>query len=106
MKLGMGLEATNIFTFTMNITPAATAATIQCTEQAFAVPAGTLPAGLHLAVGDAVFVSPPVGQATKLGGVIGARVDATDSITLLILTLTAVAMTPIAGVYSFTVIKA
>lgn len=106
MNLAPGIEALAIYRFTMNITPAATAATIQCTEQAFAVPAGTLPAGVHLAVGDAVFVSPPSGQASKLGGVIGARVDSTDSITLLIVTLTAAAMTPVAGVYTFTVLKA
>ena len=104
MKLLMGAEASAVFAFSLSITPAASPASISVNEQAFTVPAGTLPAG-GLLSSDFVFVNPPAGFDTTLIAPAYARVNATGQVVIGFANLTAVAHTPTAGVYDFFVVR-
>lgn len=109
--------------FQKSITPAASPANIAVNEQSFTLAAGDIPAyqegpdaggvapgsyGFKLQVGDVIQVSPPAGFDTTLIGPIYARVGVaggpgTGTIVIGFLNTTAVAHTPQAGVYTFSV---
>lgn len=87
--------------FSKNITPGAMAASIGMQELAFA----TIGAWGDLATTDLVFVTQPPGAVSANVAVVGARVTAVQTITLIFANLTAAANVPTAGVYGFLVIR-
>ena len=87
--------------FSKSLTPAALAATVGMKEEAFAA----IGAPADLRTTDLVFVTPPPGATQANCGVVGARVTAAQTITLIFANLTAAANVPTAGVYLFLVVR-
>ena len=95
LALGGGTAITKIVAYAPTLTPVATAAAIQTVEQTFTV------AGL--ATTDKVIVNGPV--PTSLCPAVTFRVSAADTLAIGFTTLTAVACTPVAGVYNIIAIR-
>lgn len=87
--------------FTKSITPGAVAASIGMKEEAFA----TIGAPTDMAVTDVVLLTQPPGAVSANIAVIGARVTAAQTITLIYANLTAAANVATAGVYGFLVLR-
>ncbi|MEK7569033.1 MAG: hypothetical protein AAB497_02885 [Patescibacteria group bacterium] len=90
-----GTTVTRIVAYAPTLTPAATAAAIQTVEQTFTV--------TGLTTADKVFVNGPV--PTSLCPAVTFRVSAADTLAIGFSTLTAVACTPVAGVYNIVAIR-
>jgi|SRR5689334_11932413 len=109
MKLAMGLEASKVITFTLNITPAALTAAIKAQEQTFTVPAGAFQSGESLQLTDAVYVTPPTqnNSLAPFGYAFVSTVgpSGTAVITFGFYNLTAAASTPPAGNYLVTIVR-
>lgn len=95
LALGGGTAITQISAYAPSLTPAATSAVIQTTEQTFTV--------TGLATTDKVVVNGPV--PTSLCPAVTFRVSAADTLAIGFSTLTAVACTPAAGVYNIIAIR-
>ena len=95
LALGGGTAITKIVAYAPTLTPVATAAAIQTVEQTFTV------AGL--ATTDKVIVNGPV--PTSLCPAVTFRVSEADTLAIGFTTLTAVACTPVAGVYNIIAIR-
>lgn len=95
LALGGGTAITKIVAYAPTLTPIATAAAIQTVEQTFTV--------TGLATTDKVFVNGPV--PTSLCPAVTCRVSAADTLAIGFTTLTAVACTPVAGVYNIIAIR-
>ena len=94
-------DSRGLLRFSKSLTPAALAAAIGMQEQAFA--ALGLPSDLRTT--DLVLVTPPPGATQANASVVGARVTAAQTITLIFANLTAAANVPTAGVYGFLIIR-
>lgn len=103
-RLMEGLEATNVYTVALSLTPVALAASISTQEQAFSLPVGSFPGSFTLKATDLVLMSPP-SQDTSLAPAVYARANAAGQIVIGFANLTAAATVPPAGTYVFVVIR-
>jgi hypothetical protein len=99
---GRALDSRSTFGFSVSLTPAATAAA-SAVEQAFTVPAASLPAGVKLKVGDLVYVTGPgSGNNVAVGG---ARINSSGQLVIQFVNPTAGALTHAAGTFNVLVAR-